>query len=68
MFMSIKKILGELLDGTITVEEAEKQVRLFDIHKISDWGMMDIRRENRTGAPEAVFGEGQSDEQVVELV
>lgn len=66
--MSVRKILEELLEGNITLEDAEKNVRLFDIHKISDWGNMDIRRENRTGAPEAVFGEGKSDEKVVEIV
>jgi hypothetical protein len=66
--MTIRKILKDLTKGEISLEEAEKRIRLFEVERISNWGNIDTHRELRTGAPEAVFGEGKDDAMVLEIV
>lgn len=64
----IRKILEEFKKGKMTLEEAEKELRLFSILKVQDLGNLDIRREHRTGTPEVVFGEGKETPELLELV
>ncbi len=66
--MPLKRILENYKKGKISLEDAEKEVRLFSMAKISNWSNLDICRENRTGVPEVVFGEGKTDEELVRLV
>jgi hypothetical protein len=66
--MSIKFILEKFKEGKITLEEAEKKIKLFDIEKIKEIGAIDINRDYRTGVPEVVLGEGKRDEEIVEIV
>jgi hypothetical protein len=66
--MTVRKILQDLTSGKISLEEAEKRIRLFEVERICDWGNIDTHRELRTGAPEAVFGEGKDDAMVLEIV
>lgn len=66
--MPLRWILENYKKGKISLEEAEKEVRLFSTAKIFNWGNLDIHRDNRTGVPEVVFGEGKSDEELVTLV
>ncbi|MFQ5815278.1 MAG: nickel pincer cofactor biosynthesis protein LarB [Candidatus Hydrothermarchaeaceae archaeon] len=66
--MSIKRILRDYKEGKISLGEAEKELKLFDYVRISDWGNVDILREHRTGAPEVIFGEDKRDDEVLALV
>ncbi len=66
--MSIRRILKEYKDGKISLREAERDLKLFDYTRISDWGNVDILRHHRTGAPEIVFGENKRDDEVLALV
>ncbi len=59
--------MEELLAGKLSVEEAERRIRLFSLEEISGLGKLDINREVRAGAPEAVFGEGKSVEQIIKI-
>lgn len=66
--MSIRRILRDFKEGKISLQKAEKELKLFDYIKIADWGNLDILRENRTGAPEVIFGESKKDQEVLALV
>lgn len=65
--MSIRHVLEDYRKGKITLEEAEKELKLFSISRIHEWGNLDIQREYRAGAPEVIFGEGKSIGQLTEL-
>jgi hypothetical protein len=65
--MTIRRVLEDYSKGKITLEEAEKKLKLFSFSKVSEWGNLDIMREHRTGAPEVIFGEGKSEKELVEL-
>ncbi len=66
--MGIRRILKDYKEGKISLDEAEKELKLFDYVKISDWGNLDISREHRTGAPEVIFGEGKKSDEVLAFV
>lgn len=66
--MSLKKVLNDFKDGKITLEEAEKRVKLFEISQVSDFGMVDVSRESRTGLPEVVYGEKKGSQQLLGIV
>jgi|TARA_B100001964_G_scaffold245612_1_gene334011 hypothetical protein len=66
--MSIKQILNNFKDGFISIKDAEKELRLISLSKISNWGNIDLQRECRAGAPEVVYGEGKTEDELVQLV
>ncbi len=63
----IRRILEDYREGKITLEEAEKELRLFSLSKVEDLGNLDIHRDHRTGAPEVVFGEGKNIQDLIEI-
>ncbi|MEE9474440.1 MAG: hypothetical protein V3V36_02085, partial [Candidatus Hydrothermarchaeaceae archaeon] len=65
--MSVRRILEDYKRGKISVDEAEREVRLFNIAKIEHMGVIDTHRENRTGVPEVIFGEGKTDRELISL-
>lgn len=65
--MSLRRILEDYKKGKISASEAEKEVRLFNIAEIENMGVLDTHRENRTGVPEVIFGEGKTDKEIVSL-
>jgi len=65
--MTLKQILENYKCGRISLEDAEKDVRLFSFAAISNFANIDTHRENRTGIPEVIFGEGKSDAEVYAL-
>jgi hypothetical protein len=65
--MSLRRVLEDYKKGKISVDEAEREVRLFNISKIENMGLIDTHRENRTGVPEVIFGEGKTDKEIVSL-
>ncbi len=66
--MTIRRVLKDYKDGKISLSEAEKELKLFDYVKISNWGNVDILRERRTGMPEVVLGENKGDDEILALV
>lgn len=66
--MSLKRILESFKRGRISLEEAEREVQMFQVQHLHDFAALDTHRENRTGVPEVVFGEGKSDEEIEALI
>jgi NCAIR mutase (PurE)-related protein len=65
--MSIKHILEDYKKSKISCEEAERKVRLFSMKKIENMAIIDTHRQNRTGVPEVIFGEGKTDVEIISL-
>ncbi|MFM1652007.1 nickel pincer cofactor biosynthesis protein LarB [Brevibacillus sp. B_LB10_24] len=60
----LKEILEQVRNGTLSVEQAEEQVRA-----VSNLGFanLDLDREKRTGFPEVIYAAGKSEEQLVAI-
>ncbi len=58
--MSLRRILEDLVSGRISVEEAEKRIKLYSLENIEDIVRFDLGREVRRGVPEIVFAEYKS--------
>lgn len=54
---SIRRILEDLVAGRISVDEAEKKLKLYSIEEIGEKIKFDLSREVRRGVPEIVFAE-----------
>ena len=65
--MSIKRILEDFKGEKLSLKDAEKELRLLSMSKISNWGNLDLQREYRAGAPEVVYGEGKKETELVRL-
>lgn len=64
---SVRRVLGRLADGEISVEEAEAELRFLPFADLG-FAKVDHHRDLRTGTPEAVFGESKTPEQVAAIV
>ncbi len=62
----MREILEKLAQGKITVDEAEKALKLDAIEKVSDIARLDVGREHRRGVPEIILAEGKSDDDLIE--
>jgi len=63
----VREILRRLQGGEISVEEAERLLRLNAVEEIEE-AVLDIQRESRIGIPEIILGRGKSSAQLVEIV
>ncbi|MFW9972240.1 MAG: nickel pincer cofactor biosynthesis protein LarB [Candidatus Odinarchaeota archaeon] len=55
----IKKILNELLENKITIEDAEKLLKVNIIEEIGELAKLDIFRRTRTGIPEVIYAQNK---------
>jgi len=62
---SIEEILKQVRDGNLNIEQAKEMLVQFE-----DMGFakLDHQRQNRTGFPEVVYGEGKSVDQIISIV
>lgn len=60
--------MEKLAKGEISVDEAERLLRILAIEEIGDLARVDVSRELRRGVPEVILGEGKSPEDVAEIV
>ncbi|MCX8182122.1 MAG: nickel pincer cofactor biosynthesis protein LarB [Candidatus Methanomethyliaceae archaeon] len=65
--MEIQDILSQLKNGKIDVEEATRRIRLLALKEM-EGACIDISRNLRKGVPEIVFGEGKSNEALLNAV
>ena len=65
---TMKEILQKLIDGKISLQEAEKQLKTMQIDEIGDFAKLDTGREARTGIPEAIFAESKEDEDLIKII
>ncbi|MCL1859767.1 MAG: nickel pincer cofactor biosynthesis protein LarB [Oscillospiraceae bacterium] len=65
--MDVKKILQDLKDGGISVDEAADKIRYMPFEDLK-YAMIDYNRELRVGCPEVIYGEGKTLEQITGIV
>lgn len=65
---SIKDILEAVASGKITVEKAERELRVASFAEVANIGMLDVNRHERSGVPEVVFAETKTTEQLCKIL
>ena len=63
----IRDVLGRLARDEISVDEAEKMLKVSAIDEIADITKLDVSREIRKGFPEIILAEGKRTEDVVRI-
>jgi NCAIR mutase (PurE)-related protein len=66
--MSAHDVLERLRCGELSVEEAERLLKLDYVEKISNHTVFDLSRESRSGVPEVIYAEGKSPAKVGEII
>ncbi|MEM3045919.1 MAG: nickel pincer cofactor biosynthesis protein LarB [Candidatus Bathyarchaeia archaeon] len=56
----MREVLQKLIDGSITLDEAEKQLRMNAIIEVGSLAKIDVNRQVRKGIPEIILAEGKS--------
>ena len=65
--MNTAKILQELADGKITVQQAEQMLKIEPFDDLG-YAKVDYHREVRTGVPEVIYCQGKTAEQICGIV
>ena len=63
----LREILEKLAQGKVTVEEAEKELKMNVIENVANVAKLDIGREVRRNTPEIVFAEGKARDDLVKI-
>lgn len=66
--MRLREVLEKLAKGEITVDEAEKRIKLLTIEEIGNLVKLDIGREFRRGVPEIILAENKSTEVLIQAI
>ena len=64
----MKEILQKLVKGEISLEEAEKNLKIMQIREIGDFAKLDMCRDIRTGIPEVIFAEGKQNTELIKII
>jgi len=64
---ALKDILEKTAKGELTVEEAEKLVRVLAVAEVEGMARIDFKREDRKGIPEIILAENKTTADVVEI-
>jgi NCAIR mutase (PurE)-related protein len=64
----MREILQKLLEGKISLEEAEKHLKTMQIREIEDFAKLDMCRDIRTGIPEVIFAEGKENQDLIKII
>ncbi|MDQ3646572.1 MAG: nickel pincer cofactor biosynthesis protein LarB [Actinomycetota bacterium] len=62
----VRALLERVRDGTISTEKALRELRQLPIEDLG-FAQLDVHRELRQGMPEAIYAEGKTTHQVVEI-
>jgi len=65
--LDVRNFLTKLLRGEISIEEAERLIRLSAIEEVGEMAKLDINRHLRRGIPEIVLAEGKSSDDLAEI-
>jgi NCAIR mutase (PurE)-related protein len=65
---ALKELLRKVAAGELSVDEAEKLLRVTAIREIEDFAKLDVNRESRNGVPEIILGDSKTPEQLIEIV
>jgi NCAIR mutase (PurE)-related protein len=63
----LREILEKLANGKITVDEAERALRMQTVENVANFAKLDIGREIRRNVPEIIFAEGKADDDLVAI-
>jgi NCAIR mutase (PurE)-related protein len=63
----LREVLEKLASGDISLDEAEKTLKLLAVEEVGDLARLDIGREIRHGIPEVIIAEGKSPPDVAEI-
>lgn len=63
----MREVLEKLVRGQISIDEAEKLLKILAIEEIENLARIDVHREVRRGVPEVILAEGKDPEEVVRL-
>jgi NCAIR mutase (PurE)-related protein len=66
--MKLREILRKLAEKKISLEDAEKEIKLLAIEEVGKIAKLDVNREIRKGIPEVILAEGKSKEDLVEII
>lgn len=66
--MSVREVLERLLKGELSIDDAERLIKLYGIQHVLSFAKIDTGRELRRGIPELVLAEGKTDEQLIEII
>ena len=64
----MKTILENLLDGKISIDEAENQLKLNQFQELGDNIKFDTQRKSRVGVCEAVYSQGKTDDDLLNII
>ncbi len=65
---ALQQLLMKLQAGTLSVDEVVGKLRQLPFEKIGDMAIVDHHRELRLGAPEIVYGESKSADQIASIL
>ena len=63
----MREVLEKLVKGQISIDEAERFLRVLAIEEIGNFARIDVGREFRTSVPEVILAEGKRSEDVAEI-
>lgn len=64
----MKEILLKLIEGKISVSDAESEINLLKIRELGNHVKFDADRESRLGVSEAVYSQGKSDNDLLNII
>jgi NCAIR mutase (PurE)-related protein len=65
---TLREVLEKLVKGQISIDDAERLLKIFAVEEIGNLARIDIGREFRKGIPEIILAEGKRPEDVMEIV
>ena len=68
MVRLIREVLRRLVKGEISIEEAEKLLKITAIEEIETIAKLDVKRHMRTGVPEIILAEGKDPQDLAKIV
>jgi hypothetical protein len=63
----LRELLEKLVKGQISIDEAERLLRILAIEEVGNLARIDVNREVRRGIPEIISAEGKTPEEVAEI-
>jgi NCAIR mutase (PurE)-related protein len=63
----LREVLEKLIKGLISIDDAEKLLRVLAIEEIANLARIDVGREFRRGVPEIILAEGKRPEDVAKI-
>ncbi len=64
----IRKVLLELLESKITIDDAEKLLKANIIKEVGDLAKLDIFRKTRTGVPEVIYAQNKEINILIDII